>query len=476
MSLRTRWIAAALVLTPFVAEAQVQRLPVEPGEDAPLVRVWIEQSRVFRFGEPVRVGFQVAEDAHVIVGRVDGDGRLSILWPRTRRAATVARADREYSVTGPSAGASFFATDRTPSGYVFAIASYDPLDVSQFDAGEFNYSQSLYQTAAYRPYYGSPRRVVERFASWVIYNDDSGWDYDVDYYQVDSPMFLNASSYCMYLRAGAAFHYGLTRSSMPYYCSNSGYGLQSCYWSTFTYSLSCFRPYRRQIASGPASPPTGGPNQNGPTVFAPQHPDTVGRIDLPERRPPTRSDRSASDAPERDGKFYAIPERAQRGRRGEDRARDGVSIARGANGRAPVDDDVRWVRSPRTTESRTDRSYAGRSSNGDSYDRGSRSSSRGDTYSPPPRGRESRGSGSSSGSSGSSGRSYEPARSGSEGRPASAPVRSEPSSSSGSSSGSSTRSEPARTESRPSAPASSSGRSEPARGTSSDGRRPPPQH
>jgi hypothetical protein len=470
MTARTRLIAAALALTPCLAEAQSLRVPGDPGENAPVVRVWIEHSRIFRFGEPVRVGFEVAEDAHVIVGRVDGDGRLSILWPRTRRTSTVARADREYSVTGPSAGTSFFATDRSPSGYVFAIASYDPLDISQFDAGEFNYTQSYYQTASYRPYYGSPSRVLERFASWVLYDDDSGWDYDVDFYQVDSPMFAHANAYCGYLRAGAAFHYGLTRSSMPYYCSNYGWGLQSCYWSSFTYSLNCFRPYRRQIASGPQNPPTGSPIPNGPNVFAPQHPDTVGRIDLPERRPPTRSDRSAADAPEREDKFFAIPERAQRGRRGEDRTRDG-SIARTANGRAPVDDDTRWARSPRNTESRTDRTYSGRTSNGGSYDRG-RSTSRGDTYSPPSRGRESRGGSARSGSSDGSSRSYAPPRSssGGEGRPASAPVRSEPSSS-----GSSTRSEPARTESRPPEPASSSGRSEPARGTGGDGRRPPPQ-
>jgi hypothetical protein len=480
MSTRTRWIAAALALTPFLADGQSRRLPMDPGEGAPLVRVWVEHARVFRFGEPVRVGFEVADDAHVVVGRVDSDGRLSILWPRTRRGTTLAKANTEYSVTGTNATTAFYATDRNASGYVFAIASYHPLDVTQFDASEFNYSQSMYRNAAYTPYYGSPRRVMERFASWIVYDEDTPWDYDVDYYAVDSPMFGNASAYCQYLRSGAAWHYGFTRSSMPYYCDSLAWGLQSCYWSSFTYSLNCFRPFRRGYpGSGvPVTPP---PGKNGPTVFAPTHPDTVGRIDLPERRPPTRSDRSAGDAPEREGKFYAIPERAQRGGRGEDRSREPTSIARTANGRGPVDDDVRWVRSPRNPEARGsspsprgDRTYTGsRSSNNDYRDRGSRPSPRGETYSAPSRG-------GSSSRGDDSPRSTAPSR-GSEGRPASAPVRTEspssrqPSPSAGSSSGSSSsgRSEPARTESRPpSAPASSSGRGETRSG---DTRRPPQQ-
>lgn len=201
-----RWLVPALVLAqPLVAPAQQTapraRWQQERSEDdLPRVRLWIPGGGSFRYGQPVQVMFEVSEDAHAVVMRVDGNGRLSVLWPQSRNLQTAARAGREYRITGPySSIAAFTADYEFASGMVIAIVSPDPIDLSAFRRYRNDYT--YYQNASHqRPYFGSVRHVLERITQEVLYDPDTPYDFDVAFYSVAGRSFFSNASYasCQY--------------------------------------------------------------------------------------------------------------------------------------------------------------------------------------------------------------------------------------------------------------------------------------
>lgn len=180
---------AVALLTPMALGAQVDW--AERGgdpwlEETPGVRVWIEGSRSVSWGGPVRVRFEVSDDAYVVVGRVNGDGRLTILFPQGANRRSFVNGRTIHAVRGyqSASDVSFFANDQS-SGFVFALASYTPLDLSRFEARDFrppnvhlasNYSM-MYRSAAYRP-----DEYVSAFAQVALWGTAVPYDYDVDYY------------------------------------------------------------------------------------------------------------------------------------------------------------------------------------------------------------------------------------------------------------------------------------------------------
>lgn len=201
-----RWFAPALVL-PLVAAAQVETAPrarwpqeQRAEDDAPRVRVWIPGGGSFRFAQPVQVLFEVSEDAHAVVLRVDGNGHLSVLWPQSRNLQTAARAGREYRITGAQSSLSAFNADyEYGSGMVIAIASPDPIDLSAYV--RYRNDQTYWRyVSGQRPYYGGVRRVLDRITQEVLYAPDSPYDYDIAFYSVAGRSFFSNASYaeCQY--------------------------------------------------------------------------------------------------------------------------------------------------------------------------------------------------------------------------------------------------------------------------------------
>jgi hypothetical protein len=91
----------------------------------------------------------------------------------------------------------FVATDRM-GGYVFAVASYAPLDFSSFENRDYDriggYSRF---TMANRSIARRPDVFVDRFAARVLWDVDTPYDYDVDYYfPLGQPGILNAYTMC----------------------------------------------------------------------------------------------------------------------------------------------------------------------------------------------------------------------------------------------------------------------------------------
>lgn len=117
---RVHYLIAAAISAPFLAPgAQVVRWNDRPTttwqDEPPRVRVEIAGARSVAPGSPVLVKFELSDDAYVVVGRVDGSGRLTILYPERPRDRPAVKGNQLHYVRSTRMGleASFIATDRT---------------------------------------------------------------------------------------------------------------------------------------------------------------------------------------------------------------------------------------------------------------------------------------------------------------------------------------------------------------------------
>jgi hypothetical protein len=279
---------AFLALPLSVSDAQVVRWndrgPSEWSSEAPRVRLMLDgvpgysQGPAFAYGDPVRVRFEVDQDAYVAVGRVDADGRLTILFPTSAGARTLVRAGSETFAPGRRSGsnASFYAFDRFGTSYVFAIASSSPIDLSEFRVQDFErIGLDSRFTYANRRYAYDPDEYVQRFASWVLYDANSEYDYDVAYYTVGTGVGF-ASSYNLCFSGNPLFYdyndrfgfgsYGhsLANSCRSYYNQNLWCLGYSLYGSLAGCSLG-YQPYIVRLPNLPTDPsvPVERPNKKG---------------------------------------------------------------------------------------------------------------------------------------------------------------------------------------------------------------------
>lgn len=247
MNARSVVLSALFALTPalplYAQDRESVRERWEPADETPVVRLWTDDRRsIYRMGEVVRLRFQVEEDAYVAVVRVDGNGRLSLLWPRNPRARALARAGKTNDVNSHR-GYSFNAGQEQGTGYVFAIASYDPLDLSLLS----RYDGWTYRASYGRPYYGSPERIVNRIASQVMYDGNSPWDYDVFLYNVDAPTATNWNGWNAQCSSLSDLRYGTLGSGFSDYCNpafaRNRYLMYSGYCSVFSVLYGGFCAY-----------------------------------------------------------------------------------------------------------------------------------------------------------------------------------------------------------------------------------------
>lgn len=394
MTRHSLFVATAIALTMSVsAGAQTTRFNdrVAPDTlgDAPGVSVWLEGSRTYNYGEPVRVRFSVDHDAYVIVARVDANGHLTVLYPANRSTSTLVSADREVLVRSRNGGssASFYATDRWGGGYVFAMASYDPFDLSRLTIRDFDrYVTGTYVGRPSRMYIGDPFRVISRFASMVLYDESTPFDYAVDYYYVGFATYQTSSGFSNYCNDYGGHSYGYQSlqerwdDAMYYGSDGRSFGCSGipCYIGGFvTYSNygvgypGCYNP--QQVAQQPpvVNPPV--PPRDtvrGPIVdsIVRTRPDTVGTRSGPgptgPPSPPKANDANGGgvivggirrapltgEDPE-GGRVFSIPERALTNlrRRNAEALDPAPNSPDRPNLRSPVaggETGVTWVRPP----------------------------------------------------------------------------------------------------------------------------------
>jgi hypothetical protein len=261
--IRTMMLSGVCILAASTwrpAQAQTvrwnDRSTVSFDDESPSVRVAIEGDRAVGYGNPVRVRFQVSDNAFVTVVRVDGDGRMTILFPQSRNQRAAVRANTVYYARNNKAGGDFsFIANDMIGGYVFAIASYAPLDFASFENRDFDRvgGWSAF-TVTNRNIARRPDVFIDRFAARVLWSVDTPYDYDVDYYsQFGHPSAATAYALC----SPSAFrhYYGtryssrtilaqltsFERLSYPYFSLCSGlYDRYQCIsWLTFSVFSNC---------------------------------------------------------------------------------------------------------------------------------------------------------------------------------------------------------------------------------------------
>ena len=318
---RVSWLALALAAPLVSSHAQTRRwndrADAPASEDAPTVTLTVDGARVFTYNTPVRIRFKVSDNAYAVVARVASDGRLTILFPQSRTDRSYVRANTEQIVRGRRTGAfaSFYTVEPPGTGFVFAIASYAPIDLSAFKNSDFERMgiASPFQLAS-RGLSLRPESMIERFASWVLFDNQTPFDYDVDYYSVEVPQFASKASMCL---GFSDLLYGEDLySSMASYAPNPIYSNCRNYYNTYMnclpfaiygYSSFCSSFVGSRIAqNGPGTTP--GPITPGTPADTSSinrgvlrgglwQPDTVGRVaDHDPRIKDTQADQRARAA------------------------------------------------------------------------------------------------------------------------------------------------------------------------------------
>lgn len=322
-------LSSAMLLAPIVAAgAQTSRWNDRTSDnwkdEAPIVSVWFDDSRQLHFGSSPRVRFRVEEDAYVVVGRVDSDGRMTILFPYSRTSRSFVQGGVDNIVRSRRGGStfSFTAYERWGIGFVFAISSYEPLDLSRIQNRDFENDGGVANAISHR-YMGNPQRIVETFAPWVLWDRDTPYEYDIATYSVEGPTYASASSFCgdSYFGYGGSYGALYDRS----FC-HSAYGYYGLFCSSFLGygSALCYDPYFGRfgyrggiIAAGPQNPPStpstpeGGPN----TKLIPQipSPGDDGKITGGQKAlvlPTTRPEVGGTAGDDELNRVYSIPRRA----------------------------------------------------------------------------------------------------------------------------------------------------------------------
>lgn len=372
-------------------------LAADTSDDSPTVKLWLENGPAYSYGSPVRVRFQVSDDAYVIVARVNSNGHLTLLYPSSRLTTSEVEGGREVEVRGRRGPGAFYADDRLGGGFIFAVASYDPFVLTRLGIRDFDrYVTGTYVGRPTRVYVGDPHTVITRFVNMVSFSDASPFDYAVEYYNVDAPYFVTSagySAYCSgynnYYRPSLAErwdddyygYYGISSLGCNPYAQCSAYGLYGFGYSTWFGGASNFYPNYCYPSAGTNNPtlPTTPPGSDSLKVprwltdsVGGRRPDTVGVLppeytDAPTddelQRGPSALRRmvTGTEGPRRpivvaddpSDNSYAIPDRALR--------RSPITIGQTRDGGAgsPIDrpdrrsasasdgPSIDWVRPPR---------------------------------------------------------------------------------------------------------------------------------
>ncbi|MHB8079107.1 MAG: DUF4384 domain-containing protein, partial [Candidatus Krumholzibacteriia bacterium] len=151
-SARLPLLFVALLLAPLAGASRGAAAPVGEAPDAgaepqwngyenePL-RVNIADDRgedaTYRRGEPITITFETNQDAYAVVYRIDTDGEVTILWPRSRLDDGFVFGGHRYSL--PAAGAPDLRAGSEPGmEYVEALVSLYPYDLRDIEVDFHN--------------------------------------------------------------------------------------------------------------------------------------------------------------------------------------------------------------------------------------------------------------------------------------------------------------------------------------------------
>ena len=145
------------------------------------VRIWADADRdQFRSGERIRMQFNATRSAYAAVVHITTDGEVEFLFPRSPWDDGYVQGGRSYSLPYAGGGyASSWTVRGAPGiGYVFVIASDEPLDFRGFQDGRGRSSWG-YRTIG-SSFRGDPYYALDRIVEQLVP------DPDYTYYVTDS--------------------------------------------------------------------------------------------------------------------------------------------------------------------------------------------------------------------------------------------------------------------------------------------------
>ena len=158
------------------------------------VNVWHDKDEgdVYRLGETVRIHFETNEDAHVVVYRIDADGKVTILWPRSRYDDGFVFGHHHYTL--PASGAQpIRVSSEEGVEYVEAIASAYPFDLRELEV-EFHHEDG---DESYEFYVAGDPFLAMNEVNYTVTGLEDPSDYVVTNYssyyvheRVDHPRYL----------------------------------------------------------------------------------------------------------------------------------------------------------------------------------------------------------------------------------------------------------------------------------------------
>ncbi len=90
----------------------------------------------YRPGDEVRVKVEPGSDGYLVVFRVDGDGRVRVLFPLDPDADAYVRGGRRYEIRGRGERSTFLADDIDGTGLIYAALSRSPMMFNDYVAND----------------------------------------------------------------------------------------------------------------------------------------------------------------------------------------------------------------------------------------------------------------------------------------------------------------------------------------------------
>jgi len=171
-----------MLFTGFLPVRSTPQPDVRPSAHATTaarVSVWTDRDDPYARGEAADVFLSVDQPSYVAVFRVDTDGRVRVLFPREPWSDTYVRKGRDFQVAGPRGGRSFLVDDDPGVGYLFALASSEPLDFRDITRGDY-WDYRLIDGGRIQ---GDPYVRLTDLAARLVPQGD--YDYDITPYYVD---------------------------------------------------------------------------------------------------------------------------------------------------------------------------------------------------------------------------------------------------------------------------------------------------
>ncbi|HEY2804331.1 MAG TPA: DUF4384 domain-containing protein [Gemmatimonadales bacterium] len=139
----------------------------------PGIRIWTDgDNDVVKRGDRVRVYYRTERDAYVTIFRVDTDGHVHLVFPRTPDEENYGYGGATYTVSSAGNGAAFYVDDYDGVGYLFGIASSAPFNYD----GLFNDGRWDLHAISDGRVHGDPLTSLEEIALHLL--PEGFGDYD----------------------------------------------------------------------------------------------------------------------------------------------------------------------------------------------------------------------------------------------------------------------------------------------------------